>query len=194
MRHRLPWLLALPLMVAGSLAAHAVSYGFVRPPSEGTGEGSERSSAGLGGHTVMALGILTAFVVVAAVGFACTRSRGGVRRGVPAWLFFLLPLVAFSAQELVERLVRAEAAPFHAALEPRFLIGLLLQVPFGVLALLVARPLLRVVRRIVRALGRRGRLVAWDRLPVELSLFACELPRIPALALGYPERGPPPRI
>src|SRR5207244_10856395 len=97
---------------------------------------------------------------------------------------------AFAALELIERLLRAEAGPFEAALEPGFLFGLLLQIPFGVAALLVARPLLRVVQRIFRALARPVLVV-----PCELPLFrlpiSCELPRIAALALGYPQRGRP---
>jgi hypothetical protein len=72
------------------------------------------------------------------------------------------------------------------------LIGLLLQLPFGLLALLIARLLWRVVERIVRLLARplAGRLTAlvswWPLQPLDL-------PRIPALALGYHQRGPPAR-
>jgi hypothetical protein len=101
-----------------------------------------------------------------------------------------LPPLAFALQELSERLLRAEAFPFHAALEPRFLLGLLLQLPFGLLALLLARMLLRVVERIVRALVRARR----PRLPTSASWSlrqVFDLPRIPALALGYQQRGPP---
>jgi hypothetical protein len=93
-------------------------------------------------------------------------------------------------QEFAERLLRAEAFPFHAAVEPRFLFGLLLQLPFGLLALLLARALLRVVERLARVLARvrrpRGATTAhWS------PRQAFDLPRIPALALGYPQRGPP---
>ncbi|HXL42569.1 MAG TPA: hypothetical protein VN960_00765, partial [Gaiellaceae bacterium] len=67
---------------------------------------------------------------------------------------------------------------------------LLLQFPFGLLALLLARVLLRVAKRLLDALARpkTSRLVAiaswWARQ-------AFDLPRIPALTLGYPQRGPP---
>jgi hypothetical protein len=37
-----------------------------------------------------------------------------------------LPPLAFASQELAERLLNAEAFPFQATLEPRFLVGLLL--------------------------------------------------------------------
>ena len=93
-------------------------------------------------------------------------------------------------QEFAERLLHAEALPFRAALEPRFLLGLLLQIPFGLLALLLARVLLRIVERLARVLARarRPRLAATARWSPRQAF---DLPRIPALALGYQQRGPP---
>jgi hypothetical protein len=189
MRRRLPWLLALPVMAAGSLAAHALSYLFLSArAAEGGAEVSERSSTGSASNLVLFLGVGAAMAIVAAALLVVGRRRRGA--GVSPWLFFLLPPLAFALQELAERLLHAEAFPFQAALEPRFLLGLLLQLPFGLLTLLVARALLRVVRRLVRALvrTRTPRLqgsVSWS------PLQAIVLPRIPALALGYPQRGPP---
>jgi hypothetical protein len=119
------------------------------------------------------------------------RARGKRGQGASPWLFFALPPLAFSVQELIERLVNAEAAPFHAALEPRFLIGLALQIPLGLIALFAARALMRVVKRIARALLRERSSVLPRRAPVFRLPVACELPRIPTLALGYPQRGPP---
>ena len=183
MRRRLPWLLALPVMAAGSLAAHSLSYVFVSARAgEGGGEASERASTGSASYLVLFVGILAATAVVAVTARLLLGRR---RRGPgvsPGW-FFVLPPLAFALQEFAERLLRAEAVPFQAALEPRFLLGLVLQLPFG-------RMLLRVVERLVRALARgpTPRL----RAPMRWSLReACDLPRIPALALGYPQRGPP---
>ena len=191
MRRRLPWLLALPLMAAGSLAAHSLSYLFVSArAAEGAGEASERASRGSGSYLVLLLGILAATGVVAAgarLRLGRTRQRGNA---VSPWLFFVLPPLAFVLQEFAERLLHAEAFPFQAALEPRFLLGLLLQLPFGLLALLLARALLRVVERLARALARvrRPRLTTTARWSLRQAL---DLPRIPALALGYQQRGPP---
>ena len=197
MRRRLPWLIALPLMAAGSLAAHALSYVFAGTRAEGisTGDGdmhvTERVSAGIAGHSVLPVGLIAALAVAAGVAWLVGRAPGKREQGASSWVFFALPPLAFSLQELVERLVNAEAAPFHAALEPRFLIGLALQVPLGVIALLVARALLRVVKRIARALVRQRPTPLPRRAPVFRLPDTCELPRIPALALGYPQRGPP---
>jgi hypothetical protein len=137
---------------------------------------------------VLFLGILAAMAIVASGARVLLGRRSAE---LSPRLFFTLPPLAFALQEFSERLLRAEAFPFHAALEPRFLLGLLLQLPFGLLALLLARVLLRVVERIVCALARpkMPRLappVSWS------SRQPFDLPRIPALALGYPQRGPPP--
>jgi hypothetical protein len=193
MRRQLSWLLALPLMAAGSLAAHALSSGFVGPHGERAAEaaeGAERSSAGTAGYSVGVLGLLTAFALIGVVRW-CVRGR--MRRGASPWLFLALPPLAFSTQEFLERLLNAEGAPFNAAFEPRFWLGLLLQVPFGLIALLVAWRLLGVVRQIVRALAASTWLAGPILLEVVRPLQGFDLPRIPALAFGSPERGPPTR-
>ena len=191
MRRHLPWLLALPVMAAGSLAAHSLSYLFVSArASEHGGEVSERTSSGDAGYLVLFLGILAATALVAGAARLLLGRR--CRRGIEVspWCFFVLPPLGFALQEFAERLLHAEVFPFHAALEPRFLLGLVFQLPFGLLALLIARVLLRVVVRLARSLARTNRprvhtTVSWS------SLETCDLPRIPAIALGYPQRGPP---
>jgi hypothetical protein len=179
-------------MAAGSMGAHSVSYLVVSArTTENAGEASERASSGGPSYLVLFLGIFAATAIVA----ACARlllGRARVRRAgsVSPWLFFMLPPLAFATQELAERLLHAEALPFRAAFEPRFLLGLLLQLPFGLLALLVARALVRVVERIADGFARRPRPRLAASAPSR-PRQAVELPRIPALALGYAERGPP---
>jgi hypothetical protein len=192
MRRRLPWLIAVPVMVAGSLAAHSLSYLVVSArTTEGAGEASERASRGGPSYLVLFLGLLAATALIATCArLLRARARPRDAGGVSPWLFFVLPPLAFASQELAERLLHAEAFPFQAALEPRFLLGLLLQLPFGLLALLVARALLRVVERIAGALAGHPRPRGAASAPSR-PRRAVELPRIPALALGYAERGPP---
>src|SRR5262249_5949663 len=128
MRRSLPWLLALTLMAAGSVAAHSLSYLVVSAPASEGGAGvAERASSGDAGYLVLFLGMVAALVVVAAVARLVVRGSG--RRGgvFSPWLFFFLPPLAFGLQEFSERLLGAEAFPFQAALEPKFLLGLLLQ-------------------------------------------------------------------
>jgi len=189
MRRRLPWILALPVMAAGSVAAHSLSYLVVSARvAERGAEATERTSTGSASYLLLILGILAATAVVAAGRLLVRRPGRGA--GVSPRLFFVLPPLAFAFQELAERLLRAEAFPFQAALEPRFVLGLLLQLPFGLLALLVARALLRVVEGLVDALAR-ARTKRFLAAASWSLLEACDLPRIPALAFGYPQRGPP---
>jgi hypothetical protein len=193
MRRRLPWLIVLPLMVVGSVAAHALSYPLVAARVErGSSEGAERSSSGLAAHSVLPLGMAAALVGVIGLCWLFALARGRSGRGASPWVFLVLPMVAFSVQEFGERLLRVEGAPFHAALEPRFWVGLALQLPFGIAALFVAWVFLRVAERIVRVFGRQRPFVVTPRRPLlVMRPVACVLPRIPALALGYPQRGPP---
>jgi hypothetical protein len=192
MRRRLPWIIALPLMAAGSAGAHVVARIVTGAQvSEGSKETAQRASTGLAGHTVMLIGIVAALTLVACVMRLISIIGRRTGSGTPAGLFFVLPPLAFVVQEVCERVLNAEAAPFQAAFEPRFLIGLALQIPFGLVALFAARVLLRVAIRIARACSqflpiRLARRCADARRPT-----VCELPRIPALALGYPQRGPP---
>jgi hypothetical protein len=191
MRCRLPWLLALPLAAAGSIGAHLAGVWLAGgSASERGAEVVERSGTSPAAHSVVALGIAVALGLLGGASWLGARLRGR-SRGASPWLFFWLPPLAFSAQETAERLLRAEAAPFAAALEPRFLIGLALQVPFGIAALLLARLLLRVGRRIVQALVRPRPVLLRRRPTLTRPLVGCVPPRIPALALGYPQRGPP---
>jgi hypothetical protein len=198
MRPQLPWLVALPLMVLGSLGAHLLSAGVSGARAESAGEGEHgadelalRAGAGFPSHAVQALGIVAALLCIAGLAWLIAAARDRPRRGASPLLFFALPPLAFSLQELFERVLSAEAAPFHAALEPRFLLGLAFQLPFGLLALASARLLLRVGRRIVRAFRRVGPVPAVLRAFLVRAPLSCELPRIAVLALGYPERGPP---
>jgi len=77
--------------------------------------------------------------------------------------------------------------------DPVLALGLALQVPFGFLALRLARTLGRLAEKIGRALAvAPPRFVALTLARVRPS--ASDLPRIPALALGYAGRGPPSRF
>ena len=108
--------------------------------------------------------------------------RGRVLR--PTW-FFVLPPAAYVIQELTERLTQAPAA------EPGPLATGLTQVAFAVLAFVLARVLLGVVRRVVRFLrvaSHRGRhpVPAFGWPPA----FA-QIAKLPAPAGAHLGRAPP---
>jgi hypothetical protein len=114
----------------------------------------------------------------------------GARR-VGAAVFLVLPPLAWTLQELSERLLGSESAPFAGALEPSFLLGLLLQLPFGLAAYLFARVLFAVAVRVLR-LGARPPAVAHRDVPHEIPPFSARgLKRLGTLASGRSSRGPP---
>jgi hypothetical protein len=189
-RSRLPWLVAIPLMVAGSLSAHELAYWLVTPDPGARALALAETGHGYFEHLPLALGILAALAItgLAARALQSLHVRG---RGPSAWLFFILPPLGFAVQEHLERLLHSGAFPLDAALEPTFLVGLALQLPFGLAALAIARALVAGAERLGEELARRPPV--GDARPLPLSSPAAEpaLPRIAALALGYAERGPP---
>jgi hypothetical protein len=134
--------------------------------------------------TFLVVGLLIR-VLEAAAG-KTTRPGGGLGlAAVPLGVFVLeehlSPLFSGSYIQLV-----------HVSLEPRFALGLLLQLPCGLLACLIARFLLRAAEELGLRLRSReddSALSLPGRPP--WAAVAVDLPRLPALALGYGERGPP---
>jgi hypothetical protein len=182
-RGRLAWALSLPLVVAGWITAHCVAHRAV--PSEENmalhGYLAYVEIFALAGATLVLLGL---------AGAACEAVRGGPRRTPPVWLFAVLPPLGFGVQEHVEHLVATWTLP-NLALDPTFLVGLLLQLPFALGAYFVARALVALGAAIGRALlgGTAPRLAPPPFCPAPAPAVA--LARISALALGYGERGPP---
>lgn len=153
------WLASVPLMVVGSQVAHVLAFRLVYPNAH------VRLAALLAtGHSYMGasayLPLLLGLVFAAeTVGVGCTLAAAVRRRPsapAPAWAFALLPVLGFTLQELLERWLWGGSFPWSLVLQPTFCVGLLLQLPFAVMAFLVARALLRVAETAGRAL--RGEL------------------------------------
>src|SRR5919202_1070816 len=128
-------LVLAPLFVLASLAAHAAAYVAAQPDAEerarllaGTGHGYLAWTPGILGAAALALVLAVALRVV---GAAC---GAGGRDARP--LVILVPVAAFAVQETVER--AAVGALSGSFFERRpFLLGLALQVLFGLVALVV---------------------------------------------------------
>ena len=193
-RRLVAWLLSVPLMVGGTEAAHWLAYRLVYPV------GWERSQvlaeSGHGYFSLLPLlgGVAGALVVsgVFLHGRAVSRGGAGRVREVRLAQFAALPPLAFALQEHLERLIH-DGTIVGVALEPTFMLGLLLQLPFAVVAYLLARFVLGVAGRVARVLtGRtasRPRSLPWAARPrFSLDLASA---RVPALAGGHAERGPP---
>jgi hypothetical protein len=181
------WLLGLPLAVLGWLSAHAVAYDVAFPSAH------ERADAlAASGHDYLERApLLAAVCVVVAAGGFLLRARGRSSRPLPAWALGLLPLVGFAVQEHVERALHAGAIPWGTGLEPVFLVGLALQLPFAVLAGLVARAFTGLADILAVQSVERLRVARCTFLPVP----AAADPRpTTALASGHAGRAPPPRV
>lgn len=199
-RRRLPWLLALPLIVAGSLAAHTAGRAlgpsvtlseFSHQEAGGLSGLHERASTGYAGHAVLWLGLVVALIAGAGIYALVVRFGGRNRRGLGAGCFFLLPLLAYSSQEFIERSLHAESFPFHAVFEPRFLLGLTLQLPFAAAAFALGWLLLRAAKRLVEFLAARPVPKLSARSARLWTPSASAAPRVRALSRGHPLRGPP---
>ncbi len=77
-------------------------------------------------------------------------------RRPPARVFAIVPIIGFLLQEHLEHIVAARELEVTFFLTAPFLLGLALQVPFALAALLVARLILGLVARVVRAVGVLG--------------------------------------
>lgn len=175
-RLRAGWLVYLPLLAVGCLASHWAGYAVT---------GGRHPGALLGGHGDLALALAGAVLLAGLVAQALDGATARVRLPVAA----CLPPGAFALQEHLERTFHGDGAPWATALEPAFLVGLSLQVPFVLAAVAVARALSSLATAVGRALYRLrtslGRPTAL--LPSPASTLAAD----PAPGVAYAGRGPP---
>jgi hypothetical protein len=194
MRRRTAWLIPLPLAVASWLGAHCLAYWLVAPDSVGhMGLHDERSHAYLGYTPALAvwgLGLLVAGLLLC-VGEGLKGRRPSPP---PVALFVLLPPLGFAVQEHLERLIGTGALPSDLALEPTFLAGMALQLPFALAALLVTHALNTIGFGFGRILARK---LAFARPVPGLPPTLLRVPEWPTflapsvLAPGHSPRAPP---
>jgi hypothetical protein len=193
-RRRVAWVIALPLAVGSWLGAHCLAYLLVSPSAEHhVGLHAEHGHAYLGYTPAIAVWGLTLVLagVVLCVGEGL-RGRPPLRP--PVRLFALLPPVGFTLQEHVEQLVGSGAVPYDLVVEPTFLIGLALQLPFSLAALLVTRALYAIGFGLGHVLARRLTLrrPLGYAPPSLLHLPAAAMLVTPSvLATGHGPRAPP---
>jgi hypothetical protein len=137
-------------------------------------------------------------VTVLLVAFGGAVVAGVTRRarpGVPLAPFVLLPLLDFISHVGLESLQHGGEVSAGAALEPVFLVGLALQVPFALAVLVLVRAALAWAEGVGRGLTLRWHPHAFAPAvpaPATLLIGTEHRPIIPALASGCAERGPPP--
>jgi hypothetical protein len=190
MRRPIVWMVVLPLTAGGGLAAHALAYRLVAARAHERDSLLALTGHGYLGYAPLVLGVMVAVLVVALGTVVAEVAGGSSRPRLSASSFFLLPLLGFVVQEHAERYVHVGNLSPATVLEPVFLVGIALQVPFALAAFLLARALLAVAEVVGNALAvgptPRALVPALRRMSP-----GADLPRIPVLALGYPERGPP---
>jgi small-conductance mechanosensitive channel len=190
-RTRLAWILAFALTVAGWISAHELAYRLAIPHPH-----ARSSKLAETGHAYFAYGSLVVALCLL-VTLLCTASLvarpHGLRPPSRHLLLFivLLPPLGFVLQELMEGLLTTGALPYEAALEPTFLLGILLQLPFALAALIVARALFAFARCLARRVASAGRPKLVSVVLSLPSLADLRLASLPALSFGYGERGPP---
>lgn len=189
-RRSLPWPapqrrwrrgLLLTLALVGMVLASSVTH----LTGGGSAEAREAGEAAEHGAAILPpiAGPLGALLLVGLI----TR----VRRWTlgPAW-FLALPPTAFLLQELVERAMGAGGLPGVGS-EPSLVATVFLQLPFAVVAFVLARALRGAIRRVsrfLRAAGAPARL----RAPLRIWLVVPRPPAIPTtLAGAHFGRAPP---
>ena len=153
MRRALAWLVALPVLLAGSQAAHVLAYRWVYPEAHVRVRALVSTGHGYLSHLPLVLGVTGAVASVSLLLAAVDAARGRAARALPAWAFALLPPLAYALQEFLERSLHLGTFAWQTVLAPTFVPGLALQLPFALLAYVAARLLLRAAERAGRALA-----------------------------------------
>jgi hypothetical protein len=191
---RAVWMISFPLVGASWLGAHCLAYWLVSPGAEQQmGMHAEHGHAWLGYTPAVAVWGL-AFVVAGLVLCVSAGLRGRQPTRPPVRLFALLPPAGFAVQEHAERLIASGSIPHDLVVEPTFILGLALQLPFALAALLLTRALYALGFGLGRLLS--GEFVLGRRLRLRPPSLLCRPASVTlvgpsVLALGRGPRAPP---
>lgn len=188
-RERLAWLVTLPIAVVGCEFAHAFANIVFGAPDGGR---AELLQGGPGARAVPLLASLAVVVVLLGLAGRFTGAWSASHARAARLPFALLAPALYVIQEHVETVLRTGAAPLGTLLEPGFVPGLVLQIPFALAAYAIARALVRL------ADGVRALVASRRRAPRRAGASA---PRRPVLAVpprseahrwAHSGRAPPP--
>jgi hypothetical protein len=191
MRPHLAWFVVLPLSLVGSACGHAAVNGLMGSPTGSSGE--LFAGGGPGADIALLLLAVAAASLVLALGGRLVGAVGSPHRRISALPFACLAPLAFVAQEHLEMFLHTGGVPFRTVLEPSFLPGLALQLPFALAAYLIALALWRAADSLRRQIGRTSVVV--PRLtPASRVHWHLVGGPLTSLHVGpHPGRGPPGR-
>ncbi|MDX6437845.1 MAG: hypothetical protein QOF45_428 [Gaiellaceae bacterium] len=193
MRRRLPWLIAMPLAVVGTLAGHSVGYRAAVPDAH---ERAHLLASTGHGYLEYAPLVIALCLALAALGFVATvlaalggrDTTGGTRQ---IKLVAALVPVAFVLQEVIERYAHDGHVHWELVVSAPFLLGLATQLPFALLAASIAFALATAAQRVAQAIRPSRRPRPRAVAATFLSWLPVDRPRQPVLGRGYAGRGPP---
>ena len=186
MRARTFWFLTLPALIVAETAAHTL---LARLDPEEARHRLLSNALEDFALPFVAVAVLLAAGILGRRVFASFRAEGP--QPLPSWRLATLPALAFLSQEYVEQLVHEGRIGWLTALEPVILIGVGLQLTWGLLAIWLARALLRAADQLGCTLARRS--PDSTRGPQRLAVrpFHAPEPRLPVLASHQAGRAPP---
>jgi hypothetical protein len=184
---------ALPafLLVLGLIwaAAHALAHDVATQPAAGHHGAGARGVESYLAYLPTSLALCLALAAAIATGAALGRRWAG-RSGRSVWLFGLAPVLGFAADTLVELPSHGSTATTAAQLVPVFLIGLLVQIPFALVAVGLAGRILWLVEQLAFTLREAGS-AARPEATTSLAWADTEAARGLLLVGGRRSRAPP---
>jgi hypothetical protein len=188
-RERLAWLVTLPIAIVGCEFAHAFSNIVFGAPDSG------RAELFQGGPGASAVPLLAGLAIVAVLLGLAGRFTGAwtASHARAARLpFALLGPALYVVQEHIETVLRTGAAPVGTLLEPGFLPGLVLQIPFALAAYAIARALIRLADGVRALVASRRRVPRRAGASAPHRPVLAAPPRSEAHRWAYSGRAPPP--
>ena len=186
--------LALCLLGLVWAAAHTLAHGLVQHHH---GSGSHHHHEHGAGGYVAYLPTSVALCLTLAVGIATIMALGGRRVGasfVSLWLFGFVPVLGFAGHSLGSALGQGTPGGLPAVPASALLLGLVIQLPFALVAVAIGGTILVLAERLATTLGRplmdgvQAALASFSALPARsprawLALRA-NRPRAPPVALA----------
>jgi hypothetical protein len=191
-RRQLPWLIAMPLAVVGTLAGHSVGYRGAVPDGHERGRLLASTGHGYLEHAPLLIALCVALVALGFVATVLAALRGRETTGGTRQIKLVAALapVAFVLQEVIERYAHDGQLHWELAVSAPFLLGLATQLPFALLAASIAFALATAAQRVAQAI-RSARRPRVRPAGTTVSWLAADLPPQPVPARGYTGRGPP---